>query len=935
MDEKIVIKTTEMIKEYLNLYNKYNNDINSKIALLYQVGKFYEIYSYKQNEILIGNTEEISKILDLKISYSKGDNIIFTGFPMNSNYKFINRLIDNDYTVIVFDQENGSGGNGVSFKRIFKAIYNKTLLPLNDEFNNNVNNYILVSIYSIKQVGITLFNNNTNELYIYECDYSDYDSKIDELKSKFQITEIIEKNIDTIDKQYTNYEWTNQLLLKIYDNIDFGLLCPIQFIFNTNSLKTVPLSLSSTSFLFNRIYDLNPQLLKGLKLPKLVDFNKGLKLHLNTIKQLNLNDLITYIDQTFSSIGKRKVKKNIFNPYGKNNKILLDYILNLSEEVWLSNERKILVDFLKNVSDLQKKFRQLSSFYFKKENLQNLVNDFEKIKNIVELIPNDSNIFKIIQIENDLINFSKLDFLNYLKCLIDFINKNYGNFGGSFVLKEDSDYFTNDLKESESQLSKYQENLDEIIQEFYKYESLLKTETNENEIYFKITNTRLKSNKKLLKYCSDTSIITNLKSYTKITCPKLSVEYKNIIDIKNELEKNYNKAFISFSTDLIQKIKNLSENICINLIEWLDISLMNLINKEKFNYSKPIFGTNEKIDFLGLRHPIIEKVNKETSYIQNDVYFSKEEKGILLYGINSSGKSALIRAIGICVVMAQSGLYVPCKLYNTKIYNNLMCQVDFQDNIFTGKSSYITEAIGLKYILKTLENESDSLVIADELTRGTENKSAIGIFGATLLELLERDCNFILTTHLHEIPKISFLKKYIENKALRIYHLKVEYNKEYEYFVFDRKLREGIIDELYGLEIVKSIMTEKKFFNNFTLNAELIRKEIEEKSLVLLKNKRSRYNSKKIINNCEICNYTPANNKDNKALPLDTHHIDFQCNANEKGWVENENITIHKNHLSNLVVLCKECHIKVHQNLITIDGYKNTTKGIILSYNII
>jgi DNA mismatch repair protein MutS len=89
--------------------------------------------------------------------------------------------------------------------------------------------------------------------------------------------------------------------------------------------------------------------------------------------------------------------------------------------------------------------------------------------------------------------------------------------------------------------------------------------------------------------------------------------------------------------------------------------------------------------------------------------------------------------------------------------------------------------------------------------------------------------------------------------------------------------------------------------------------------------KKSRYNNSKILSQCEICNYSPIKDTD---MPLDTHHINFQCNADKDGF----NGHFYKNSKFNLVCLCKNCHIKVHSNQLQITGYTQTSNGKILNY---
>ena len=131
--------------------------------------------------------------------------------------------------------------------------------------------------------------------------------------------------------------------------------------------------------------------------------------------------------------------------------------------------------------------------------------------------------------------------------------------------------------------------------------------------------------------------------------------------------------------------------------------------------------------------------------------------------------------------------------------------------------------------------------------------------------------------------------------------------------IYDRKLKEGSGSKIYGIEVCRSLDMPKEFL----INAEKIRKEIMNISQDYVSKKQSRYSSHLYMDMCAVC-------KVNKAK--ETHHIQYQSQADEDNFID----TSHKNSLHNLVPLCQECHKKEHKNLINIQGYIQTSKGIVL-----
>jgi DNA mismatch repair protein MutS len=280
-----------------------------------------------------------------------------------------------------------------------------------------------------------------------------------------------------------------------------------------------------------------------------------------------------------------------------------------------------------------------------------------------------------------------------------------------------------------------------------------------------------------------------------------------------------------------------------------------------------------------------------------------KQNGILLYGTNAVGKSSLIKSIGICVILAQAGFFVPCESFEYKPYFSIFTRILGNDDIFKGLSTFAVEMSELRTILR-MANEN-SLVLGDEVCSGTETISALSIFISALMELHKSNTSFIFATHFHELVDLSYLKKM---KNIQLYHMAVEcVNGIIKY---DRKLRKGNGSYIYGLEVCKSLHMPQKFLKQ----AHKIRNEIYPEGKNVLQLKQSRYNSRKLKGNCQICD----------KIGVDIHHMNPQENADKNGFIGH----FHKNHLANLMNICKECHLEVtqkniiHKRVKTSSGYK-------------
>ena len=128
-----------------------------------------------------------------------------------------------------------------------------------------------------------------------------------------------------------------------------------------------------------------------------------------------------------------------------------------------------------------------------------------------------------------------------------------------------------------------------------------------------------------------------------------------------------------------------------------------------------------------MRHCLIEHLQTNELYVANDISLGFDKcNGILLYGTNAVGKSSLIRSIGICIVLAQAGMFVPCSEFTYKPYCKIFTRILGNDDIFKGLSTFAVEMSELRTILNN--SDENSLILGDELCSGTETNSAISIF---------------------------------------------------------------------------------------------------------------------------------------------------------------------------------------------------------------
>jgi DNA mismatch repair protein MutS len=256
------------------------------------------------------------------------------------------------------------------------------------------------------------------------------------------------------------------------------------------------------------------------------------------------------------------------------------------------------------------------------------------------------------------------------------------------------------------------------------------------------------------------------------------------------------------------------------------------------------------------------------------------------------------------------GFYVPSGSFTYYPYKKIFTRINGDDNIFKGMSSFAVEMDELRSILKY--SDSRSIVLGDEICKGTEETSALSIVSASILRFCKNNVNFIMATHFHKLYDLECIKNI---NTIKFMHLTITYDSERETIIYGRKLELGPGSNLYGIEIANYIINDELFIED----AKKIRNGILNKHDEILVDKTSNYNNKLYIDKCTICGDNGI------TYPLDTHHIKEQ-NTFDKD-------DVNKDKLSNLVILCKKHHDEVHHGNLEIIGYKDSVNGPILEYN--
>lgn len=911
--------TTPLLKEYFDLLEMHKAQFpNENVLLLMQVGGFYEAYEVDE-PVKRGCARELSDVLRIHLAKKNGKNVEnspwMSGFPLYVLDKHLTRLNDEGYTVAVYEQtaENKQ-------ERALLGIYNHIIRheSENEDVCTAISDRRLFGLFvdrykagagRVKSfrylISMAYVDMSTGYIGVNEQDCEDYHREIQNILLHYSPPELIlkmenfseEECVKTIQNMSTSSSTKVSLLCdEILHNQILGLL---QDVYETKEDPLVYLGLDKHASLttvltmvLESIKKHDPLLISKLQKPCFVD-NLGKYMEYNRDAFLELN--IASICERRRSFVQASKQKSLLDILGHGMSLLgrrrLDGMLRrpLLEPAEIIKRQQIIQYFestletcpsltTQSIPDLEwmllKWKREKLSFRLTGMFLSKLETIYLETCQQYPEFWNDHKYQDLCDQINQWFDLEKMCSEDY-----DFIKV-------SSVELEDFQQLQTKLKQS---LNK----MEETYKEYFKLQSgaegwfLTCTVKKWEAFQYKHMEHKLYE-------------ISKNKSTVRVSFEELDKLSNKLLALESEKSSYVLASFKSISkdflankeVDLLEMIHKIAEMDCF-------CTLAKFFNKHKYIKPSLLEQDDSIIKVQELRHPIHEYIDKDSLFVPYSFQLGGSEEdalGMLLYGMNSSGKSTLLKSLGMCVWLAQCGFFVPAKNLEWTIVSNLYSKIGTYDNLFCGHSTFVAEMSELQYILR--KSNSKSLVLCDELTSGTETKSATGIVASSLIQLVQQNILFLFTTHLHTLSKIPEIS---ENPKIKICHFKVcADNQTPTYLIddikirYDRELNPGSGSDLYGIEIARSLGMEEAFINrafDYRNRIEIFVHESEEAY------KTSRYNKNLIMKECEICQ---------SKINLHTHHITPQA-------VFERQATFHsKNGKFNLLVVCEKCHEKIH-----------------------
>ena len=959
-----------LTQTYFDLQRFFEEKYGNDTVVFMEIGTFFEVYEVNNDDEQIGKAKEIAELLNIQLT-KKNKNIIensdknplLAGVPAVSFERYLNRLIsEQKYTVIVVKQKGTPPKISRYIAQIVSPGTNFEHIVDNDD--NYIVSLLVDKHKDMYTVGYSAIDVTTGKTWLYESHGTSEDPSyaLDEvfnLLNIYRTSEVVVTFLDgikdqrhvmqyleiqehyhySVNNQRPRVEFQNDLFKEVYQVR--SLLSPIEHL----DLERSPMITESLAILIHFVIEHDMHIVQKLDRPNIIDNRRFMYLGNSALEQMGIVSkdkkeftLLKMMDKSATAIGRRLLKERLLNPIMEADELERRY--NLIERV--SSHTRYLDEMMRGVYDLQRLSRRLNLGRLHPFEMNHVYESMLSVKELMLYV-------KKHKIQKTPFHESELDeFIRDINKSIDLdISRRFTNatVDENFLMSGVDESIDTLVKENDTMLIAFKDIMRSI-------ENLLKNNNagssntlvtlgllEKEGYYISLSKNRFSMIEDEFKK-DDSFSEFNVKKLTnsvKITSSFTDKLSDNIMKNRRKIVALVKDRYVQLQSIYERRYSLLFDRV-INYVADLDVGVSSSKVAQLYKHSRPMIvevqDDENFMQIMQLRHPLIEIQERGGIYIPNDIVMGNRKymdlphpetvmldvsvhdghdiNGVLLYGINSSGKSSLMKSIGIATLMAQSGFFVSAAVMKFSLFDSLFTRIVSKDNLSKGLSTFAVEMLELKNIFNRATLRS--LILGDEISHGTETLSGVAIVSSAIIKLSKLRSLFLFATHLHQL---STMKEITSLDNVVDLHLSVEYDEDKDTLLFNRILQAGSGSSIYGLEFAKSLHMDSEFLDTANKIRKRLAKDFDELEL-LVKKKTSKYNKDLYVTKCVICG----------AMAEDVHHISHKSLADSSGFIGH----FHKDSKHNLVPLCKEHHKEIHDGKIRVDGFVMTSNGLELKF---
>ena len=760
-------KLSPMMRHYVELKDKYEDTI-----IFYRLGDFYEMFF--EDALLVSHE------LELTLTGKQAgldERVPMCGIPYHASEIYIDKLIKKGYKVAICEQlEDPKMAKGMVKRDVTEIISSGTIISSNS-LNEKENNFI-GSIVDFKYCYVLTYTDiTTGELYCEILDHNN--SKVINKIIFLGIKEVIlDSNVDKeiYHKLRDNYRITTSLIDDIYEGNDYDRV--IKNVTDTRYIHGFKHLLNYLVVNQKR----NMDHLEEIVIKKNDDY---LKMDIHTKRNLELTEsmrnkermysLLWLLDDTKTAMGSRKLKSWIEFPLINKEQIekRYDVVSILNQEFILCEE---LRKYLYEVYDLE---RLCGRIALKTANARDLL----QLKKSLEVLPKINDILKSI-------NYKELpDVSSLYQLLVDSIYESPPvGLKEGYLIKNGFNKELDELKDLRSGGKDFISNFE--IQERERT-GIKNLKVGFNKVfgyYIEISKGSLQFVTEDMQY-ERKQTLANCERFIN---PLLKEKEKIILSSEEKIINLEYELFISIRNKCLEYIRDIQE--IAKIISEIDVLSTFSIICSKYNYVRPIINDDNVVNIIESRHPVVEAFIKE-EYVPNDIVMDENTNILLITGPNMAGKSTYMRQLGIIVIMAQIGCFIPAKSGTLPIFDKIFTRIGASDDLVSGESTFMVEMTEAGNAITNATRKS--LILFDELGRGTATFDGMSLAQA-ILEYIHNNisCKTLFSTHYHELTDLEKTLPNLKNKH-------VSAKEENGNITFLHKVLDGSVDKSYGINVAR------------------------------------------------------------------------------------------------------------------------------------
>jgi DNA mismatch repair protein MutS len=782
-----------MMSQYRSIKQTHQDAI-----LFFRLGDFYEMFDR--------DAREVSSLLNLTLTKRNG--VPMCGIPYHSSHLYIPRLLRHGKKIAICEQTSlPEKGKGIVDRKVVEIISPGTVTE-EDYLEANRNNFIVSLAAAAQEIVLASIDISTGDFQVRSFPFEPNDEKVREEFLRLDPSEVIiqESLLEERPGLARVMDTGRKRMVDRYPDWSFDLQAAettLKRIYRVTSLKGFGFRdgdprLVSSGVLLEYVEENSQSILSHLRRPKLVHSDQYVGLDEATQKNLelvyNLADrttsytLLQVLDYSKTAMGGRNLRNWLLYPLRS-----VELLHARQRRVEYLHKEQMLLSGLRSrlsgIRDIERLTSRVAMDKAHAKDLLAIATTLDTIRDIADLLGGGE---------------ASPDSLGDLDPGIGDIGAALASAADLQALLERAIHEEPSIYLSEGRLIRegYNRELDELRQLKENSQQVLNDYLEQEKESSGISNLKIRYNKIIGYFLEVTKANTDKvpehfirrqslvgsERYTTERLGNLEEELNNASEKIIETEK---RLFLEVREQVKQYTPDLLS--CARAVAVLDTLQAFAYAATVNGWSRPRIDEQPRVSISEGRHPVVEAYEAPGSFVPNSVNLDERESYFdLITGPNMSGKSTFLRQNALIVLLAQIGSFVPAQEAQIGAVDRIFCRVGASDNLARGESTFLVEMNETSYILNTATPQS--LVIMDEVGRGTSTGDGISLAWAITEYLLAAGIKTLFATHYHELTRI-------EQRGL--HKLFLEVREEKGEVIFLKRVREGSAASSYGLHVAK------------------------------------------------------------------------------------------------------------------------------------